>query len=517
MLHSFLNRRLIGRKDVRSRGPHANVLKNDAFLAHSWGGGRGRGRGGNDFGELILGPNGGRGMSRQGDPRAPKLIIPGGRGNSPPTGAPGQLIMPEEGMGVTGMMDIGDSVTTPTPPSRYRPPAGFMNEDGLLEDETSKMSPEEMMNRLRTRAGQWHMLAKCIPSLYKLSYTSANIDEISGITPSEQSRWVVASTIHDSLRLSGKVPPDVMAAFEDGGDELLFPFRYVAVEYRVAAALYIVENRLSPDDCEVLARAMKEWDRRLTERYGFSEHPGDCLAFKYMRDALETRSKSELVKRIEQGLKVAVTDGARARLEEVLKEADELTSAVTSSAASIVVLRLNEDEIGTRAMPILGTYAQVTMRDVESAPRATMDGAFGVFSLVGTTAAQCKWVTLPMWKALSLAKHPAAIEVPDCSRVSSILLGTKSKSDDDRKRLQGPGILVLDVGSVAPYDANPSTFYLASGTANETLEVVDAAALVSMGKHAVATILFLCRPPLREGMASPSTSSGSDVGQLLQL
>lgn len=29
---------------------------------------------------------------------------------------------------------------------------------------------------------------------------------------------------------------------------------------------------------------MKEWDRRTNERFGFSDLPGDCLAFKYLRD-----------------------------------------------------------------------------------------------------------------------------------------------------------------------------------------------------------------------------------------
>jgi hypothetical protein len=39
-----------------------------------------------------------------------------------------------------------------------------------------------------------------------------------------------------------------------------------------------------PQECEVLARAMKEWERRETERHGFSDQPGDCMAFKYLRD-----------------------------------------------------------------------------------------------------------------------------------------------------------------------------------------------------------------------------------------
>ena len=36
--------------------------------------------------------------------------------------------------------------------------------------------------------------------------------------------------------------------------------------------------------CEVLAKSMKEWERREQERHGFTFHPADCLAFKYLRD-----------------------------------------------------------------------------------------------------------------------------------------------------------------------------------------------------------------------------------------
>jgi hypothetical protein len=44
-----------------------------------------------------------------------------------------------------------------------------------------------------------------------------------------------------------------------------------------------------PQACEVLARAMKEWDRRRGERTGFNNSPGDCMAFKYLRDVSSGR------------------------------------------------------------------------------------------------------------------------------------------------------------------------------------------------------------------------------------
>lgn len=45
----------------------------------------------------------------------------------------------------------------------------------------------------------------------------------------------------------------------------------------------------------MLARAMKEWDRRPLERSGFDSSAGDCLAFKYMRDVRRRRGERSLL------------------------------------------------------------------------------------------------------------------------------------------------------------------------------------------------------------------------------
>jgi hypothetical protein len=40
----------------------------------------------------------------------------------------------------------------------------------------------------------------------------------------------------------------------------------------------------SPHDCQVLARAVKEHERKDGKREGFSDTPGDVLAYKHYRD-----------------------------------------------------------------------------------------------------------------------------------------------------------------------------------------------------------------------------------------
>ena len=65
-------------------------------------------------------------------------------------------------------------------------------------------------------------------------------------------------------------------------------------------------------------------------------------------------------------MSVAVTDDARARLQEELKQTEEDYASATpegralsSTTASMVTLRLDEEEIGTRALPVLGMYSKV--------------------------------------------------------------------------------------------------------------------------------------------------------------
>ena len=133
----------------------------------------------------------------------------------------------------------------------------------------------------------------------------------------------------------------------------------------------------------------------MQERFGFSDHPGDCMAFKFLRDALETRSREDLIQKVEIGMKYAITDGARARLQEVLNPEEAAAKSESGINANMMLLRLNEDEIGYRTLPVLGGYEQTLLQDVERAPRATQDGPFGVFKMTGS-AGDKKWVVSPI-------------------------------------------------------------------------------------------------------------------------
>jgi len=414
-----------------------------------------------------------------------------------------------------GAAELGPEITTPTGPNRYRPPAGFMNEDGPQENpEILRMEPAEMVAKLGSRAGRWHNLAKLLQPLYQSGYDAKALDELTGITPVVQNRWIVAATVYDSLVASGKVGDDALRVFDGQGDELLYPFRFLTQDMRVEAALYLVEQRFDPPMCEVLARAMKEWERRPTERDGFSPSPADCLAFKYLRDALECRRLEEAEKKFKQALQTAGSDPARARVQTtwdayidedaarrgltVKRDTSDPTNSGITTASTLTILRLDPEELGVRPIPIVGALGAAAPATVSGAPRTSQEGAFGAFSIAGGSAAATTWVALPQWKALAMMRHPVALSVPDCSAVSAVVASCKCKNDDDKRRLAGSGLVVADVmqaGAVVEDDA----FYMAAPSPSVPLQLADGIRVRAQKMTPVAVVSFLARPPAREG------------------
>lgn len=79
-----------------------------------------------------------------------------------------------------------------------------MNDD-VQDPALNQTDPQEMLNKLRSRAGQWHQLAKLLPVLYAKGLDSNIIAEMTGLNPVDQNNWVVAGTVYDSIATSKKV------------------------------------------------------------------------------------------------------------------------------------------------------------------------------------------------------------------------------------------------------------------------------------------------------------------------
>jgi len=209
-------------------------------------------------------------------------------------------------------------VKNETPVGRvFRPPPGFMDteSDAAAGNEKTKIPPQEMLNRLQAQAGAWHQLAKLLPALQREGYDGYVIEEVTGLERKLQNIWTSAVSIYDSLIKSNLVEPNVMAYYDPpGGEMLLHELRFLSTRQRSAAVAYIAKNEFDTAQCAMLAKAIKEHERRGGRREGFTDSPADCLAYKYYRDALECRKVEDVEACVEKGLKVAESEEAKAKL-----------------------------------------------------------------------------------------------------------------------------------------------------------------------------------------------------------
>ena len=89
---------------------------------------------------------------------------------------------------------------------------------------------------------------------------------------------------------------------EENGPECLMELRFLDLDRRAEGARHIADNRLGPSDSALLGRAIKEHERRSDSNEGFSRAAGDCLAFKFYRDAQESRSPEDAVRLVSMPL-----------------------------------------------------------------------------------------------------------------------------------------------------------------------------------------------------------------------
>ena len=133
--------------------------------------------------------------------------------------------------------------------------------------------------------------------------------------------------------------------------------------------------------------------------------------------------------------------------------------AATSGVAILSVLRLEKDEVGCRPIALAGTWGEVTPDRLRSVPKVSSEGPFAAFT-VDAVGANWPWAPLPAFSIVSLAGRPVAFNVPNCADLPALRATVRVKSDDDLRKLQGPGLLVVDVQPSTKVALNDGSYYL---------------------------------------------------------
>lgn len=224
--------------------------------------------------------------------------------------------------------------------------------------------------------------------------------------------------------------------------------------------------------------------------------------------AYECRFPEDAYAKLDLADAAATSDGAAARLAAARAEIEEAHAAKAaasgglSSSVMLTLLRLSPDELGVRPLPQLSDLGAATAADLAAAPAASQEGAFGAFTIgAGAAGSAHKWVALPQWKALSLARRPAALPIADCARNAAVVAASQCKTDEDKRRMTGPGLLVVDAHVEGELD--PKGYYLIPASPEGgVLQLVDGAAAAARGAAPAAAVLFLARPPARDNVAA---------------
>lgn len=213
----------------------------------------------------------------------------------------------------------------------------------------------------------------------------------------------MAAQVRDSLAgQSTAIDPELLASFDTGGAELLYQIRLLSGPQRVAAASYIVDNRLDAKGAQDLAKAMKDFPRRRGDK-GWESFdyalPGDCLSFMYYRQSREHVNQPEKrTATLELALIVAETEKAKSRvLEEIKGTSEGKGDEGVKNGVKVPVVRLKIGEVAEASSVVVLPVCRGEEREREilEAPReCRSEGEFGV---VVAEKGWKRWVVLPAW------------------------------------------------------------------------------------------------------------------------
>ncbi|KAJ4886188.1 hypothetical protein Rs2_25936 [Raphanus sativus] len=276
---------------------------------------------------------------------------------------------------------------------------------------------------LAGRLALWFEYAPLISSLYAEGLTPPNIEELTGISSIEQNRLIVGTQVRDSISQSLH-EPELIAAFDTGGAELLYEIRLLSTTQRVAAATYIIDRGFDSKRAQDLARAIKDYPSRRGD-VGWLDFdynlPGDCLAFLYYRQSRENKNPSEQrTSMLQLALEAAESEKAKKKLERELNggEEEEKVKVEEVKAVTIPVVRLKFGEVaGASSVVVLPVCkAEEGEKNVLEAPMEINAG--GDFKVVEAERGWKRWVVLPSWKPVAaIGRGGVAVSFRDDRKV----------------------------------------------------------------------------------------------------
>lgn len=266
--------------------------------------------------------------------------------------------------------------------------------------EISETEANQILQSLRRQEGTWLDKGRGILRLQKAGYEPKTIFQDTGITTSQQNQIAVASQVYDKS-IATQASENLRSHYAQTGSDILYELRLLSNDERVAVAEFSYQRQLSISEIREVTQAVKDFSRLSEIPAGFTEHPGDAVAYSYWK---RTRHYSDLQSRtrlIAQGLKYAHSETARHKIEQLLSD---LTEVPQSKAPAVPTYRVETEIELPQIVPVVGSFP-LNPSDLENTHSLSSQDPFQVTKI----ATSGEFVPLPGWSVIRKAEDPIAI------------------------------------------------------------------------------------------------------------
>jgi hypothetical protein len=261
----------------------------------------------------------------------------------------------------------------------------------------SELTPEQRATLVETllhKEGNWVDWGQACLELRAGGVNDKEIFEETGFQESQQNLIVVATQVFQSI--AEDLPGEVKAYFAGPRSDVIYELRILNQQQRLSTAQFIYDRKLDLDASREVAKSVQKLSRLSKLPEGFTEEPGDAMAYfcwKWARQKSDLRDRSRL---IAEGLKYSQSDGARMAIEKLLQD---FTVVKSKPKPQPPFHRLEEEEELSRIIPLAHNPEELT-----TLPRLPEADNFGLVTIAAGT-----YVTLPGWQVILKAIDPVGI------------------------------------------------------------------------------------------------------------
>ncbi|MFN3926905.1 MAG: RuBisCO accumulation factor 1 [Pseudanabaenaceae cyanobacterium] len=243
----------------------------------------------------------------------------------------------------------------------------------------------DLFELLRRRQGNWVQWAGAIQELQKQGESSLAIFEETGFTPSQQNQMITAVQVYVSLT------PEVASKYMEKGSDLLYELRLLPKERRSPVAEFIHTRQLDATEVREIVKAVKFFDSLPNPPEGFTDHPGDAIAYQVYRSAKEVNDVPSKTRLIARGLQYAHSASARLAIEGLL---GSFATSPQARPPRLPCYRFETEELLPRLFPVAGTIP-LTIAQFQAIPPTEYLSPFGI---VHTNHPQ--WTAIPSYQVV---------------------------------------------------------------------------------------------------------------------